>query len=116
MKLNMKRVALGLARGHPRIIALAAVAAGLGALGCGDDESADETTTPSISIPSVTVPTAPTTTAPSGGVGPETTTGSGGGRYDPAQPDTPENDVPPPPGSPQEAFEQMCEQNPAACG
>jgi hypothetical protein len=100
----------------PRLaITLAALAAGLGAVGCGDDESGDETT-PSISIPSVTVPTAPTTTAPSGGVAPETTTGSGGGRYDPAKPDTPENDVPPPAGSPQEAFEQFCEQNPAACG
>jgi hypothetical protein len=98
-------------------LALAAVAAGLGAVGCGDDESGEETT-PSISIPAVTVPTGPTTTAPSSGVAPETTTGSGSGRdtYDPAQPDTPENDVPPPPGSPQEAFEQMCEQNPAACG
>jgi len=100
-------------------ISLAAVAAGFGVAGC-DDDSGDETT-PSISIPSVTAPTAPTTTAPSGGVAPETTTGSGsgsGGRgsYDPAKPDTPENDVPPPPGSPQEAFEQMCEQNPAACG
>jgi hypothetical protein len=99
-------------------ILLAAVAAGFGVAGCGDDDSGDETTTPSISIPSVTIPTAPTTTAPSGGVAPETTTSSGSGRgnYDPAQPDTPENDVPPPPGSPQEAFEQMCEQNPAACG
>jgi hypothetical protein len=103
-------------------ISLAAVAAGFGVAGCGDDDSGDDTT-PSISIPSVTAPTAPTTTAPSGGVAPETTTGSGsgsgsGGRgsYDPAKPDTPENDVPPPPGSPQEAFEQMCEQNPAACG
>jgi hypothetical protein len=114
----MKRVARGFARGHRRIIALAAVAAALGAAGCGDDESGAETT-PSISIPSVTVPTAPTTTAPSGGVAPQTTTGSDsgeGGSYDPAKPDTPENDVPPPPGSPQEAFEQMCEQNPAACG
>jgi hypothetical protein len=103
----------------PRLaIALAALAAGLGAVGCGDDESGDETT-PSISIPSVTAPTttAPTATEPSGGVAPETTTGSGGrGGYDPAKPDTPENDVPPPPGSPQEAFEQFCEQNPAACG
>jgi hypothetical protein len=99
-------------------IALAAVAAGLGAVGCGGDDESGAETTPSISIPAVTVPTAPTTTAPSGGVAPETTTGSGSGRgnYDPAQPDTPENDVPPPPGSPQEAFEQMCEQNPAACG
>jgi hypothetical protein len=96
-------------------IALAAVAAGLGAVGCGDDDSDDETT-PSISIPSVTAPTAPTSTEPSGGVAPETTTGSGGGRYDPAKPDTPENDVPPPSGSPQEAFEKMCEENPEACG
>jgi hypothetical protein len=30
--------------------------------------------------------------------------------------DSAENDVPPEPGSPEEAFEQHCEENPEACG
>ena len=30
--------------------------------------------------------------------------------------DTPENDTPPPPGSPAERFEEFCEENPGACG
>lgn len=30
-------------------------------------------------------------------------------------PDSPENDTPPPPGSPAEQFENFCEQNPGAC-
>jgi hypothetical protein len=34
----------------------------------------------------------------------------------PAKEDSATNDLPPPPGSPQEAFEKACEKNPAACG
>ena len=34
---------------------------------------------------------------------------------DPSQPDSPENDIPPPPGSPAERFEQECQVNPQAC-
>jgi hypothetical protein len=30
--------------------------------------------------------------------------------------DTPENDAPPPEGSPAERFEQYCNENPGACG
>jgi hypothetical protein len=100
------------------VIPVAVIAAGLGVAGCGDDDSGD--TTPSISIPTVTAPTAPTTTTPAtpttGGSAPGATTTQGGGRYNPSVPDSPENDVPPPPGSPQEAFEKQCEENPAACG
>ena len=33
-----------------------------------------------------------------------------------ARPDSPQNDTPPPPGSPAERFEQECERNPEACG
>jgi hypothetical protein len=77
----------------------------------------------------------PTTTEDSGGVGPgETTTqtttedsggGGGGGNanggggtpsYDPSQPDSPQNDIPAAPGTPQGNFEQYCQQNPGACG
>jgi len=35
---------------------------------------------------------------------------------DPEKPDSAKNDKPPEPGSPEEAFEQACEANPAACG
>lgn len=44
------------------------------------------------------------------------TGGVGAGGYDPGREDSSSNDKPPPPGSPEEAFEQACEQNPAACG
>ena len=40
--------------------------------------------------------------------------GVGADDYDPEQ-DTPENDLPPPPGSPKEKFEQACDQNPGLC-
>jgi hypothetical protein len=91
----------------------------LGAAGCGGDDDEDETT-PSVTAPAVTG-TAPATTAapPTTTEAPTTTkTPKTGGTpsYDPVKPDTPENDVPPPPGSPQEAFERQCEQNPSACG
>jgi hypothetical protein len=99
------------------LIPLALIAAASGAAGCGDDESND--TSPSVSIPSVTapsVPTAPSAEPPSGGIAPDATTTPKDGSFDPGKPDSPENDVPPPAGSPQEAFEEMCEQNPEACG
>jgi hypothetical protein len=55
------------------------------------------------------------------GGGGEGSSGGGGGSggsgrdYDPRRPDTPSNDVPPPPGSPAERFERECEDNPEAC-
>jgi hypothetical protein len=89
----------------------------LGAAGCGSD---DEETTPSVTVPAAAETAPATTTAPPTTTEATTTTKTGktGGTpsYDPVKPDTPENDVPPPPGSPQEAFERMCEQNPGACG
>ena len=97
----------------PALIALV-----LGAAGCGSDASGDKTA-PTFSVPSVTAPAAPqisTSTGKTGGVKPGTTTSKGGGTYNPAAPDSPTNDVPPPAGSPQEAFEKQCEQNPSACG
>jgi hypothetical protein len=90
-----------------------ALAIGLIAAGCGSDSSG-ETTTPSVSIPAVTSPvpatstTAPTTTAPG------TTTGST--TFNPQEPDSETNDVPPKKGSPEAAFEQQCKANPDACG
>ena len=91
-----------------------------GTVGCGDDEDGDEETTPAVTVPATTE-TAPATTAaptttsePTEKTKPPKTGGTPS--YDPGKADTPENDVPPPAGSPQEAFERMCEQNPSACG
>jgi hypothetical protein len=88
----------------------------LGAAGCGSDD--DEEATAPVTVPA-TIETAPANTAAPTTTEPTTTkppkTG-GTPSYDPGKADTPENDVPPPPGSPQEAFERQCEQNPAACG
>jgi hypothetical protein len=101
-----------------RRLALALVLSALlvGAAGCGDDE---EETTPSVTVPAATG-TAPETTAAPTTTEATTTTKppktGGTPSYEQGKPDTPENDVPPPPGSPQEAFERMCEQNPSACG
>jgi hypothetical protein len=98
-------------------LALLFPALALGTGACGGD---DEETAPSVTVPASTetAPATTTTTAPVTTT--ETTTGTGktGGTpsHDPAKPDTPANDVPPPPGSPQEAFEKQCEQNPSACG
>ena len=100
-------------------LALLFPALALGTGACGGD---DEETAPSVTVPASTetAPATTTTTAPVTTTKPTTTTGTGktGGTpsHDPAKPDTPANDVPPPPGSPQEAFEKQCEQNPSACG
>ena len=94
-----------------------ALAIGLTVTGCGSDSSG-ETSTHSVSIPAVTspVPTtastvAPTTTAPG-----TTGTTKGGKTFNPQEPDSATNDVPPKKGSPQASFEQQCKQNPSACG
>lgn len=87
----------------------------IGAGGCGDDGDDVEVTIPTISIEDETVPTetvAPETTETTA---PETG-GTGAPTADPNQEDSETNDKPPAPGSPEEAFEQACEQNPAACG
>jgi hypothetical protein len=100
-----------------RALAVTALVLGMALAGCGGGDSG-ETTAPTVSIPAITAPIPRTTTAPaptSTSTAP-TTTDNGGNKVNPKQPDTPTNDVPPPPGSPQEAFEKQCEQNPAACG
>jgi hypothetical protein len=105
-----------------RALALASLVVGLALAGCGGDDSG-ETTAPTVSIPAITAPLAPTTTtAPATTPTPTGTTGTGSGGTgppaggNPTKPDSETNDVPPPAGSPQEAFEKQCEQNPAACG
>jgi hypothetical protein len=100
-----------------RTLAGTALVIGLAIAGCGGDDSG-ETTTPPVSIPAITAPIPATTTAAattSTSTAP-TTSSKGGNNSNPKQPDSATNDVPPPPGSPQEAFEKQCEQNPAACG
>jgi hypothetical protein len=103
-----------------RLFAVTALVVGLAIAGCGSDDSGETTAPATFSIPSVTSPipsstTVPaTTTTPTGST---TTTGrEGNGKVNSAEPDSETNDVPPPAGTPQEAFEKQCEQNPEACG
>jgi len=103
-----------------RAFGLAAIVLGLGITGCGGDSSG-ETTAPPFSIPPITSPIAPSTTAPATSTTPTGSTstskrGNGGNRVNPSQPDSATNNVRPPAGSPQEAFEKQCEQNQRACG
>jgi hypothetical protein len=102
--------------GAARFILVGAIAIVVASSGCGSDESG-ETTAPAVSAPAVTSPLGATTTAPASTTAPATTsTAKGGKNFDPKLPDSETNDVPPPPRSPQEAFEKRCERNPEACG
>ena len=102
------------------LLLLAAIA------GCGgDDEPATDTARelPNLSIPTETTratPAAPEETTPSTPttVDPATETlPEEGPSTTPTTPaDTPQNDAPPPQGSPAERFEQYCNDNPGACG
>jgi hypothetical protein len=100
-----------------RALTVTALVLGLAIAGCGSDDSG-KTTAPPPSIPAITSPIpATTTTAPATTTTPTASTTTGkGNNVNPKQPDSETNDVPPPPGSPQEAFEKQCEQNPQACG
>ena len=98
-------------------LAAATLLIGIAIAGCGSDDSG-ETTVPTVSIPAITSPIAPTATVPATTTAPteSTTTPKGDKTGNLKQPDSATNDVPPPGGSPQEAFEKQCEQNPKACG
>jgi hypothetical protein len=74
--------------------------------GCGDDEET-EISVPTIDLTETAAPATPTTTP---------TEPSNTGTVDTTKPDSPSNDIPPPPGSPQGKFEEFCKQNPGACG
>ena len=88
-----------------------------GAAGCGGDSSGSDSTAPAITIPSVTAPTATTPKPPATTTGTtRTKTAQTRTTFNPNAPDSQSNDVPPPKGSPQEQFEQQCNQNPQACG
>ena len=103
-------------------IATITLACGLLALapGCGGGDDED----PPPSAPALTVPreTTPHTTEGQDTATTQTETApaqpeSGGQPAPEPQPeDSPQNDTPPPAGSPAERFEEFCEQNPGACG
>jgi hypothetical protein len=121
---------IGKSAGVPRRRAALAVALLVLAAGCGGgDEAADKAAPP----PELTVPrTEPdraTTTAPSTGTAPTApsqdpaTAPAPSGEGDGSSPgapqggaDSPQNDTPPPAGSPAERFERECETRPLACG
>lgn len=97
---------------------MALAALGFGALlgGCGDDEE-PEVTLPTISVESsVESTTEQTQTSPGQTTTEKPQTGGTPPSYDPGAEDSPSNDKPPDPGSPEEAFENHCKQNPGACG
>jgi hypothetical protein len=125
----------GPARRFALLAAVAVLLGGAALAGCGDDE--ETASTPTTPDAEATGPTGPSDQAGGGGGG-----GGGGEDQTPAdtgptvpesggvgaddhgaeqetghdtEEDTEENDVPPPPGSPAEQFEQECEANPEIC-
>ena len=110
-----RRVLIARRRTTALLAAIAALSLGaLAGVGCGDDGDDDvDVSVPEISIESTT--TTPTETTQSTPTDPDGGNG-GGGNFDPSQEDSETNDKPPEPGSPEEAFEKACEENPAACG
>jgi hypothetical protein len=90
-------------------------------LGCGgDDEPSRTATAPELTVPDTdTEQTDTTDTQPSQSAPPSGEEGQGGGTPSPpseGQKDTPENDLPPAPGTPEDRFEKFCRENPGACG
>ena len=78
------------------------------------DPESTESTESTGTAPSEAPPTGPMDQPNPGNGGvpaPDSNNPSGGQRA----PDSPDNDTPPEPGSPQERFEQFCAENPGAC-
>jgi hypothetical protein len=102
----------GAPRSTAQLVAIASVGiVALTGTGCGDGGNT-EVTIPTISVEttqSVATQTSSTETTPT-----EPQNG-GTGTIDPNAPDSAKNDRPPEPGSPEEAFENACKQNPDAC-
>jgi hypothetical protein len=92
-----------------------ALAIGLMGAGCGSDSSG-ETSVQSVSIPAITSPVPTTPSTPVTTAIPSTTsTTKGSHTFNPAQPDSETNDIPPAKGSPEAAFEKQCKQQ-GTCG
>ena len=103
------------ASGRRRWAAIALAAGALAVAGCGEDDDQPETTNPEVEK---TTTTAPDTTGTGTGTATGTTTtpgGSGGLSPGDQERDTEGNDIPPPPGSAAERFEERCEKNPESC-
>ena len=108
------------------VLALALLALGPFAAGCGEDEERPKTIPerPELTVPRSEPETAPTeTNEPTPGQDPSTAPapeGEGDGStpapQQQAPQDSPQNDTPPPANSPAERFERECERNPEACG
>lgn len=85
--------------------------------GCRDDEATTTVTIQSAPTPAPSAPTTASEPATSSTSTSETTTSiSGGDSTPPEIADSEDNDLPPQPGSPEEAFEQECEKHPDRCG
>lgn len=108
-----------------RVVLATALLALMLAPGCGGDDEQAKTAPepPELTVPRSEPETTPTeTTEAAPGPDPATAPapqGEGDGSTPAprqAPPDSPQNDTPPPPGSPAERFEQECERNPESCG
>lgn len=109
------------------LVPACAVALALSACG-GDEESTDrDTSAPIPTIPESTpevedtetgldAEPAPVAPEPDPAPPPAPEPSGGAPAPPPSPPDSPENDVPPPKGSPAERFEQFCAGSPGACG
>jgi hypothetical protein len=90
------------------------------ATGCGadDETSAAPPRDPELTIPRTEAePPPPETTETTETVAPPTTETAPPPTTETTPPvDSPENDTPPPEGSPAERFEDFCNENPGACG
>ena len=124
-----------------RWLLAALVAVSLAACGGDDEPSNDEIRKPPLTVPQDDSAGDETDTATDTTEPPDTTPDTGGATTSPGEPpldqpnpgnggvpapdtndppadpprDSPENDTPPEPGSPEERFEQFCTENPGAC-
>jgi hypothetical protein len=97
------------------LLALTGLAPGCG----GEDEGSPSTTTaPELTVPGEEGETETTETQSTTPTAPPGSGGGGGGTQSPprTQPDSPQNDIPPEPGTPEDRFERFCRENPGACG
>ena len=105
-------------------LALLALAVAPLAAGCGSDEEASQKppAAPKLTVPRETetepapADTGTTSSEPAPAPAPRTETSGGSAPPRTQTEDTPQNDTPPPKGSPADKFEKFCDENPGACG